>query len=374
MTDGDSQAEHGDGAAGDSGDGAEGDGENGADASVDGGAAGSGATGHAEGETAAPDGGAREPSTPAPDEAFAALGNETRMGVLRTLGEADEPLSFSELHDRSEMRDSGQFNYHLDKLVGHFVRKTGDGYALARPGRRVVEAVLSGAVTDAPELSRTRVDDACEYCGAPIEIRWRDGGIEVFCSECAGTYGDNYRPQLREEGVPEGFLGRLSIPPAGLQGRTASEALRAAWTWGNLEMLAMSAGICPRCSAPVEHDPLVCEDHDAEEGLCPSCRRRHAVAVGVFCTNCIFDTAGPASLAVVAHTDLIDLETDHDLNPVAPRSIRGINRVHEHYEETVRSTDPFEARFTFAVGDDGLAMTVDDDLRVVETDRTDADR
>ena len=63
-------------------------------------------------------------ATLAPDDAFELLGNETRVRILQTLGTADEPVPFSELHDRVGLRDSGQFNYHLDRLVGHFLQKT----------------------------------------------------------------------------------------------------------------------------------------------------------------------------------------------------------------------------------------------------------
>jgi hypothetical protein len=92
-----------------------------------------------------------------PEEAFAVLGNEIRVDVLRTLAAADEPLAFSELYDRVDVADSGQFNYHLDQTLGHFVVDGDDGYRLADPGRRVVEAVLSGAVTDRPEMDRRSV-------------------------------------------------------------------------------------------------------------------------------------------------------------------------------------------------------------------------
>lgn len=87
-----------------------------------------------------------------PDDAFAVLGNDTRMKILQTLGEADEPLRFSELRDRIGVRDSGRFNYHLDKLTGHFITETDDGYALRPAGTRVVEAVLSRVVVDDLEL------------------------------------------------------------------------------------------------------------------------------------------------------------------------------------------------------------------------------
>lgn len=35
-----------------------------------------------------------------PDDAFTVVGNDTRMEILQTLGEADQPLSFSELRER----------------------------------------------------------------------------------------------------------------------------------------------------------------------------------------------------------------------------------------------------------------------------------
>jgi DNA-binding transcriptional ArsR family regulator len=295
-----------------------------------------------------------ETTTPSPDDAFAVLGNETRMEILRALGDADDPLPFSDLHDRVGTRDSGQFNYHLEQLTGHFVRKTDDGYALRRAGRRVIEAVLSGALTDDPTLERTRVEEFCERCGAPIEIGWRAGSVELYCTECAGRYG-----QRRGDPASEGYLGRLPLPPAGLKDRTPGEILRTAWTWGNLEMLSMASGICPRCSATVEETITVCETHDAEEGLCDACGGRYAAGINFTCTNCVFDAGGGFAIALLGHTALLSFVTGHGHNPVSPDSIRQLNGIHGDYEEEIVSVDPFEARFTFRIDGDALVLTVD---------------
>lgn len=67
--------------------------------------------------------------------------------------------SVSELRERVGMGDSGQFNYHLGQVEGHSVRTFDDGYVLRKAGRRVVEAVLSGAVTDAVVIEPTRLSD-----------------------------------------------------------------------------------------------------------------------------------------------------------------------------------------------------------------------
>ncbi|NIS32577.1 MAG: helix-turn-helix domain-containing protein, partial [Actinobacteria bacterium] len=54
----------------------------------------------------------------APDAAYGLLGSEPRIGILQALGEADRPVTFSELKERVDVDDSGRFNYHLSKLEG----------------------------------------------------------------------------------------------------------------------------------------------------------------------------------------------------------------------------------------------------------------
>jgi len=309
------------------------------------------------------------PDRLAPDEAFAVLGNETRLSILRGLAGADETLSFSDLYDRVDVDDTGQFNYHLGELTGHFVRKQGDGYVLARPGRRIVEAVLSGAVTEEPEMERTGVDRPCEHCGAPIEVRWNAGSVELYCTDCAGRWGESRGGSPRGGEADEGYLGRYPLPPAGLRDRDPDAVLRTAWTWTTLEVMACGSGICPRCSAPVDAEPYVCEAHDPGDGICPNCERAHRVAVVYRCTNCIFSTGGGAALAVMGHPAMLGFLLDNGLDPVATPDTGRVEAVHEEYEETVLSTEPFEARFTFDIDGERLTLRVDDDLEVVEATR-----
>lgn len=300
-----------------------------------------------------------EPTTLPPDKAFAVVGNETRIQILQTLGEADTPLSFTELRDRVGIRQGGQFNYHLEQLVTHFVRKTDDGYELRQVGRRVVEAVLSGAVTDAPAFERTRVDQTCPYCSAPVEIRYHQGHIEQFCTECAGTFG-------KDDPAQQGYLGCLMLPPAGLQRRTTDETFRTAWTWMRLRAFAIANELCPRCSAPLDRWVNVCEEHDVTDGLCEQCDRRPAVQLYYSCTNCIFDGGGTIVSLLAADTDLLEFLTTHGLNPVSPTKISKTYRALSDYDENILSTDPFEAQFTFTIAGDTLSLTVGDDLSVVD--------
>lgn len=103
-----------------------------------------------------------------PTDALEALGNETRLAILRTLAEADEPLPFSELRDRVGVRDSGRFNYHLSRLCEYFVRERSDGYELGHAGTRLIataDAATAGPEgTDAVEPA-AESSDGCPVCG-----------------------------------------------------------------------------------------------------------------------------------------------------------------------------------------------------------------
>ncbi|MFC6951572.1 DUF7347 domain-containing protein [Halorubellus litoreus] len=102
-----------------------------------------------------------------PVDPLAVLGNEVRVRALRALADADRPLAFSELRRRSDVRDTGRFNYHLDRLTDYFVERTDDGYALAPEGARVVD-LANAARVDVETPAAVDVgagDDACPVCG-----------------------------------------------------------------------------------------------------------------------------------------------------------------------------------------------------------------
>lgn len=298
-----------------------------------------------------------------PDAAFSALGDETRVEILQALGAADEALAFSDLRDRVGMDDSGQFNYHLSKLVGHFVTRTDDGYKLRRTGERVVEAVLSGAMTETPELEPTRVDHSCEYCGAPVEVSYGAERVAVFCTECPGVYGERADDE-------RGHLGSLSLPPAGVAGRAAEELFRVAHVWGGQATRTAASGVCPRCSAPIDERVTVCEDHDDGDGICGACGGRYAVTVRFSCTNCIYDRGGAFGVTLLTETELLAFLTDRGINPITGFPLEAWRTALSDYEEEVLSVDPLEVRFSFSVEEETLTLTVEDGPSVVEVTKS----
>lgn len=304
-----------------------------------------------------------------PDEAFAKVGNETRMQILQILGEA-EPLNFSELYDRVDIADTGNFTYHLDKLTGHFVREAEGEYRLREPGSSVVESVLSGVVTDVSELEPTRLDAGCPYCGNSVEVSFTDERVMVRCTACPGTYTDGRTDARFLESHPYGTIAIFRLPPAGLYERSPLNVLETALARTHLELLELAERTCPRCSADVSFELQICEEHSRVDGICDVCRRRRAVYVDYQCVNCIrVEENIPAGLHLVRDPALMAFLSNHGINPVMPDW--GELAAVVGYDEDITSTEPLEAAFTFHADGDSLTLTVDEQLTVIDVSEGD---
>lgn len=302
-----------------------------------------------------------------PDEAFVALGNEVRVQALQVLGQAESPLSFTELRERVGIEDPGQFNYHLDKLRGHFIRQVGDKYALRETGSRVVQAVLSGSVTGTASLEPTPLEAPCPYCGASIQIQFAEERVLARCTQCPGTYAGSQTDARFLEEAPHGTIGFFLLPPAGLHDRTPREILDAAVEWTYLEILALANGICSRCSSRVEQNFNVCEDHDAATGVCGNCNRRHAVLVDYDCTNCTkVEERIPIGLHLLSKTELQSFASNLGINLTRPSWED--NSFLVGYEERDLKSDQFVVRLIYVIDGEQIELTVDEDLDVIETD------
>jgi DNA-binding transcriptional ArsR family regulator len=100
-----------------------------------------------------------------PTDALSVLADETRLAILRTLADADEPLPFSRLRERTGVRDSGRFSYHLRQLCEYFVRDSDEGYELGHAGARLIDA--TNGAGDAPADVPLADTDECPVCGDP---------------------------------------------------------------------------------------------------------------------------------------------------------------------------------------------------------------
>jgi len=323
--------------------------------------------------------GAAEPHV---TEAFKLLSDEIRLAILLALWEVYAPraennaISFSQLLGRVGVRDSGNFSYHLDKLVGHYVEETDDGYRLRNSGLKIVRAVIAGSGLETRRLSPTEIPRSCYHCGAPVELSYEDERLYQICTECEGNLG----PESAEQ-TPEGTLIVYDdFNPAGLSHRTPEEVFVA----GTIEYLQtvklLIRGVCPECSGPVEESLRICDSHDAPAGeLCPNCGTSmrggwNEARVSYVCSVCKHSASYPAWVAVFDHPAVVafyhehgfDMTYDLDDPEVCGRLFDRLKK-----EQAVTSRDPVRIRVTATCDGAELYLTLDGDLTVVDFGRDD---
>ncbi len=306
-------------------------------------------------------------------DAFGLLGNETRMEILVALwgaidstpsrtAEAESGLTFSDLRDRVGIRDSGQFNYHLDKLTGKFVDKTDDTYTLTTPGRRILSAVIAGAVTDPPSFVDEPVDTDCWMCGGSVVIDYSEGLLRMRCTDCDGA--------VQSPDGPPGVLMATLRPPSGLMNRTPQEFFRQTNVAQFYDWRSFLDGVCPDCTGTVTATAHICENHESEDGsLCPHCHRHFKIAWNCVCDVCKSEYATTGWAPILTETAVLSFYYERGMDVHRPDP-SVLHDVYDTIETTVSSRDPLELTVTVEVEGDRLTARLDEDARVIEIDET----
>ncbi|WP_158056607.1 winged helix-turn-helix domain-containing protein [Halorussus halophilus] len=298
-------------------------------------------------------------------EAFAILGNETRLAILLALWDAYDPfaienaVSFTELRDQVNIPQGGQFSYHLNQLVGHFIRKTDAGYELRRAGLHLVQTVIAGTGIQDPVLDPTEIDQDCYLCGAPTIVTYRDEMLFWACTECDGKKG-------LADG-PKGLLAAGEFDPAGFAGRSPKEMLNAAWTGGLLNFGL--GGVCDACWGPMDGWLHLCDDH-ASEGLCPSCGFQESVVARFRCSVCKRHHQMVPWWLVIDHPAVVAFYYDHGVPLQYEDGIHFQPRIElhlqAHHSQELISTDPPLVRVRIQYEGDELRLTLDEELNVID--------
>ena len=302
-----------------------------------------------------------------PEDAFGVLGNRIRMAILRTLWESPErAVPYAELERRTPV-STDNFNYHLEKLVGQFVRRSDDGYTLRYAGEHVVRAVVTGVFTEDPSLEPVVIDSRCPYCGSPVELRYADERLTARCTSCGGVIDD--------EEYPQGTYMSYGFPPSGLAGRTPEELLEAAHVFYDSKVTPMMDGVCPECAARVDHAISTCEDHaPGDDGLCRACDTRFAVWTEYTCERCEYARRVPPWFRLLNEPAVISFYHEHgDFEQTVPfKKLTWENAPFvRSISQSVASTDPLEILVEFPLGDAALAVTIDADLEILAVERSD---
>jgi hypothetical protein len=297
-----------------------------------------------------------------PDAAFAALTSDRRVAILRALWDADGPLSFSALREAVGRPDSGQFNYHLDRLVGRFATRTDAGYELTQAGMHLYGALQAGAYTAAGAVGPVTLAEPCPTCGGDRTFRYDAERVRVACGDC-------------------GLGHTFGVPPAALAAYDRAEVPAVAGRFLRTSVRRLNAGFCPYCDGQVRarvrtiEGPDLTNDgsddgHEVEgEGergdgaSVPAEDLSDLPLVEYRCRGCGSAPTLGLTLALLDHPAVVSFHY-HRGRDATDGSVWRFAGV-DPDSQRVRSRDPFRAAVTYGADGDSLTLVVDDALDVV---------
>ncbi|WP_440991337.1 DUF7351 domain-containing protein [Haloarchaeobius baliensis] len=315
-----------------------------------------------------------EPTPPA--DAFELLGHEIRLATIEALAEQrreswlPQGLRFSELREAVGVRDTGQFNYHLDQLRGSFVNQFGDEYVLTNAGFELAGALRAGTFDQTADdvERRTELDRSCPVCDDSLDAVYEHGYLRVRCPE-------------------HGRILTTTLPPAAVRGREMPAVVALANARIRDQVQRVRAGGCPHCwgrstvTAPaVPSDAylrtIVGEAAEAATAGADSVPEYDPEADAVL-AECSCDDCGmrfwlPVSICVAHHPAVVAYYHDHgvsmDGDYLAMPHATGSNG-------TVVSEDPVRIEVTAAVAaaEEQLVLTLDAETEVVDQRLTPTD-
>ncbi|KTG30302.1 DUF7351 domain-containing protein, partial [Haloferax profundi] len=294
--------------------------------------------------------------------------DETRLNIIRALWRAGalheyddiddsaSAMSFSELRRRVNVGDNGRFNYHLSKLVPHFVRKTADGYRLSGGGKRIARTVVTVAGEHDADISG-EVNSDCPVCGGAIKATYEDQWLRFSCTQCAGLFGDV---------APKGTLLNAPFPSPGLADRTPDEALTTELYRCMSDLTHMVQGVCPECASAVKGSLSVCEAHDAtQDRPCRTCGTPFVAWGELRCDTCRFAKRLPVELCVMGLAPVIGHLYTQGTNVFAP-SLDDLFDLVQKQVTTAVTDSPRRVVTTIGTTEDALTLTLDEHLSVVD--------
>jgi DNA-binding transcriptional ArsR family regulator len=270
-----------------------------------------------------------------PEEAFGLLSNDLRVEIVRTLGEAEEPMSFSAIRSAVGAEDSGQFNYHLRKLVDHFVTHSEEGYALSIAGDRVYGAILSGAYTADASIAPFEFEGRCPLCGHDsLQAEYGDEHAKLSCPNCGEWHNE------------------FPFPPGSLDQFARVDLPAAFDRWMRATVTKFFQGFCENCGGRIDG----ALERSSEDDRIP-------VRALFECDRCGDELRCSPMLPVLFHPTAVSFFDDHGVDVLHDPSWRYYD-VDDEISVEVAETDPLTARLSITVDGSELVATVSTDIEI----------
>jgi DNA-binding transcriptional ArsR family regulator len=279
-------------------------------------------------------------SSPNPAEAFDCLGHETRVAILQAFVEhrrehpETDGLSFAELRERVGMRDSGKFNYHLDKLRGRFVTQDEDTYSLSYAGEVTAAAILEGSYDTDVSVGPTELEEGCftAGCSESVTAVYEDGELTVGCDN------DHYF--------------RTSVPPAAVAERSMDQILDLADEQLRTHVRYIRQQTCFKCTGPLQTDV------DTETGT-----EQVTAFYESVCKRCGTKYTLPGWLLALSHPAVLGLCWEQ--GTVAEETyLWELRNSVDSVEQSIESDDPLRVHVTVEAAGERRTVELDDDANV----------
>lgn len=271
-----------------------------------------------------------------PEDAFTLLGNETRIDIIRALGEmSDESVSFSTLRDRANVADSGQFNYHLGKLVGSFVARTEeDGYELTYAGKQVNGAIFSGTYNQRSTSRTFDLDSTCTICDSALSAEYERERVTIRCPAC------------------DDQISTFGFPPGAFENRTRPELARAFDTWIRSHLLTAFAEFCLVCAGRM-HGSITDDSEYLDD---------QEIVIEHVCERCTNSTTNSAGFFLLFHPVVVAFHHDHGID-LTETPLWEIPWLRDEQTD-ILSREPWRVKSVVELGGDRLECVVDADFSV----------
>ena len=284
-----------------------------------------------------------------PADAFGALADPMRVDILRALWDAEgNEATFSELREAVGVADSGQFNYHLDKLTDRFVSKTDDGYRLTVAGSSVVGSLLAGAYTRVGTVGPVPVAEPCGFCGGQQQFTYDDERASIDCEDCDVDTHFRVPPGVFAGYEPEQF-------PAVTERYVRSNFQQA------------DDGFCPYCEGRIEptletaDTPVAGERDDPDDfDDIPTAEYR--------CLRCGETFTTDLGAGLMRRAPVVGFFDDHGVD-IGETPLSRV-RAADPEDAVVVDRDPLQARVRYTVDGETLTVTVNEGLEVLDVERS----
>lgn len=272
-----------------------------------------------------------------PENAFALLGNENRVKIIQAFDEASkESLSFSTLRSYTNVNDSGQFNYHLNQLVGSFVRRTKNGeYELTYAGQRVIGAICSGTFNQRGASVSFELDSACSVCESALLAEYKHERVTISCPTC------------------DEVISTFGFPPGAFANRSRDELAHAFHSWIRSYIVSVFGGLCPNCAGRM-YGSIIDDSEYFYEG--------QEVGIEYRCERCNERSVSSIGIYLLSHSAVYAFHHNHGIN-LSETPLWELPWLREE-NLTVLSRDPWRIETALELDGDSLEIVVDEDLSV----------